>query len=321
MTTSESFLRDYSIESSPAQTHAEPLVYCVIPNWNLKDDLLECLGSLLGQGYDSLQVVVVDNASTDDSVRAIQSLYPHVHLIQNQVNEGYARAVNQGITWALSRSADFVLLLNNDTWVEPGMLRELIHVSMDNPQAGVIAPKVLHYVQPQRIYSVGDRKYPWSPIPLHVAHNRLDNFKYEGILQVDYVSGCGMMIRADVIRDVGALDESFFMYYEDADLCRRIRDAGYMILTVGKAHLRHKAATSARRIPVKIKRIKARNRVVFYCRHRHGPHPYLTVVYLFLTALLTLSRDALRGDWNLITAYLKGLSEGIDIIRHTQRTK
>jgi len=315
MMTSELVWCDYNTDALTVQKQSEPLVYCVIPHWNLKDDLLECLESLTKQNYDPLQIIVVDNASVDDSVIAVKALYPHVHLIQNQDNEGYARAVNQGIVWALEQRADFILVLNNDTWAEPGMLQELVRVAMANRRAGIIAPKVLHYAQPQRIYSVGDRIYPWSPIPLHIAHNRLDSDKYEGTFQVDYVSGCGMLIRADVIRDVGAFDENFFMYYEDADLCRRVRDAGHIILTAGKARLRHKSATSARRIPVKIRQIKARNRVIFYCRYQHGPHPLFTLLYLFLTALLAIFSDAVHGEWKLIAAYCQGLSEGIAIIR------
>lgn len=289
---------------------ANALVVTVIPNWNLKKDLGECLDSLQKVSYSPHQVIVVDNGSTDGSPDFVTVQYPWVHLISLPENRGYAAALNAGIARALEWGAEYVLALNNDTVVEPGALTRLVEVLASDETIGVAAPKLLYYDHPERIYSLGDRTYRWLPVPLSFGRRWRDRSLFTGVLEFDYVTGCAMLIRSRVFREIGLFDTSFFMYYEDADFCRRVRQHGYRIVCVGDAIIYHKAALSANTNKVFLHRIRARNRVRFYRRYRHGPHPWLTYLVLILVALYRSAADILRGRNQLVKAYLEGLWEG-----------
>ncbi len=288
---------------------SDKLVVTVIPNWNLKADLSECLDSLRQVSYSPHRIIVVDNGSTDGAPDYIATRYPWVHLIIFPENRGYAAALNAGILQALEWNASYVLALNNDTVIEAEALSRLVEVMESDERIGIAAPKVLYFHNPKRIFSLGDRIYRWLPMPLGFGYKWPDLPFFSRILEFDYVTGCAMMIRNSVFKNIGLFDISFFMYYEDADFCRRARDYGYRIVCVGDAIVYHKAALSSRKL-VSIYRIRARNRVRFYRRYRHGPHPWLTYLVLGLVAAYRCAVHILSGRVYLVKPYLQGLWEG-----------
>lgn len=286
------------------------LVVTVIPNWNLKADLGECLDSLSRVTYSPHRVVVVDNGSTDGSPDFVTARYPWAHLIVLPQNRGYAAALNAGIVHALALGANYILVLNNDAVVEEEALTRLVDVLAADETIGLAAPKVLYYDHPERIFGLGDRAYRWLPVPLGFGYKWRDRPRFAGIMEFDYVTGCAMLIHAHVFQDVGLFDTGFFMYYEDADFCRRVRERGYRIVCVGDAIVYHKASLSAGKDKAFTRRIRARNRVRFYRRYRHGPHPLLTYLLLGVVALWRSAIDLLRGRGQLVKPYLQGLLEG-----------
>src|SRR6266545_2070827 len=253
--------------------HAQ--VITVIPHWNLKKDLAECLDSLQRIAYPAHQVVVVDNASTDGSVEFLREQYPWVHMIGLPQNGGFAVALMDA-----------------------------------EPSIGVVAPKVLYYDHPELIYRLGDRMYRWLPLPIGFGTKWRDHPRYTGVMEFDYVSGCAMLIRATLFHEIGLFDPTYFMYYEDADFCRRVRAHRYRIVCLGDAVLYHKTSLSAKKDPALICRIRARNRVRFYRRFPHGPHPWLTYLALTLIAIWRLVADVIRGRRDLLKPYLLGLRDG-----------
>ena len=288
-----------------------PCVCIVIPTWNLCDPLLECLHSLTALDYSHYQVVVVDNASTDGTGEAVENVFPDVHIITNDANRGYAGGLNVGIRYALENSADYVLALNNDTIVEPTFLNRLVQVAESDGRVGIVSPKVLDESDRRRIqFSLGERVYGWSPVPLSIGHRKPDGPQYSGRMEFDYVSGCAILIKRRVFEEIGLFDTSFFMYYEDADFCRRARDRGYRILCVGDAIIWHKTTLSGRQDLTASRRVRARSKVKFYRRYRHGPHPVLTYLYLVMSALVTVSSDLVAGRGSLVMPYLRGWWEG-----------
>lgn len=287
-----------------------PLVVTVIPNWNLKEHLGECLDSLQNQTYSPLQVVVVDNGSSDGSPEFIERNYPGVNCIALPENRGYASALNEGIEFALTVNAGHVLALNNDTILEPEAVGLLVMALEDDPKIGIASPKVLYYDRPNRIYRLGDRRYSLLPMPLGFGNKWYDHPRYSGIMDFDYVSGCAMLIRAALFRQIGLFDPSYFMYYEDSDFCRRARDNGHRIVCVCDAIIYHKASLSARKEESFITEIRARNRARFYHRYRHGPHPWLTFAAIGFMAIWRSIGYLFSGQGQLIKPYLRGLFTG-----------
>lgn len=287
-----------------------PLVISIVVNWNLKKDLGECIDSLYKIDYPAHKIIVVDNGSTDDSASFVAMQYPDVALIALPQNLGYAAGLNAGILQALAQGAKYVFALNNDTVVDKHAVSKLVEVLESHREVAIAAPKILFYHNRDKIYSLGDRIYPFLPLPVGFGYGKRDSLRYRGIMEFDYVTGCAMMIRADIFRKVGLFDTCYFMYYEDADFCRRVRNCGYRIVCVGSAIVYHKAAQSSGQNRTLTVRIRARNRMRFYRRYKHGPHPWLTYGALWLVAIWRSIANLFKGNVWWIKPYFQGLREG-----------
>lgn len=290
----------------------DPLVYVVILNWNLKHDTAECVVSVLRSDYERLRVVVVDNASSDDSVPWLRVHFPTVPIIVHDRNAGYAGGNNLGIRYALDNNADYVLVLNNDTVVAPTTVRLLVEALETDSTLGIVAPRIYYYDEPARSCYLGDRCHAWAPVPLRV---RDPGAAVMQVLEVDYVSGCAMMIRRAVLETVGFLDEVYFMYYEDSDFCRRMKAAEYRLACVTTARIWHKIARSSRQVRPIMAYYRGRNRVRFYTQYHHGPHPLLTVAYWIGRSVITIASDLVTGRGGQVRPFLRGLADGVRWVR------
>jgi len=288
----------------------QPLVYVLILNWNLKDDTAECVASVLDSRYTDFRVLVVDNASANGSVEYLRQSFPTIEIIANSTNLGFAAGNNVGIQHALNMEADYVLLLNNDTTVGAAMLSGVVACTRSEASIGIVAPAVLYYQERNRIWRLGERIHRWLPVPVSVGRNQIDTGQFSEPFEVDYVAFCAALIKRKVLETVGLLDERFFFSYEDADFCRRTRDAGYRILCQPQAHVWHKVARSAEKDALNITYQRAKSRAIFYRRHPHGPHPWLTGAYLWASTLAAATVSALRGDIGLAQMALHGLYDG-----------
>jgi GT2 family glycosyltransferase len=210
-------------------------------NWKSADETIECVRSCQQLAYAEREIVVIDNGSDDGSEERLRGELPDLTLIQTGANLGYAGGNNVGFDYALSQGAKYVLVLNNDTRVDPGMLEELIGVFEENSRAGMVSPIVFSGTDGDRIWyagtlwdernmtfkrqgdgeALGDHHCESSPYPTLSA------------------AGCGFLIRADVLRALGGFDEDFFLYWEEMDLSSRVLQAGYQILVAPKARMWH----------------------------------------------------------------------------------
>jgi len=283
-----------------------PLVVVIIPNYNLKEDLGECLDSLQESDYENLRILVVDNASHDNSVQYLYQNYPWVNVLAREVNGGYAAAINDGIRATENLHPEYYFVLNNDTIVLPDAISKLIQIVESDPVIGVAAPKIINHENPEKIFSLGDRIFSYLPLPVRYGLHEHDRPEYDGVMDFDYVFGCAFLIRSETLKTVGYFDISYFMFYEDADFCRRVRDTGYRIVRVGSSIVRHKASKSVSKQRPFMTYLRARNRSRFYRRYKHGPSRILTFIALSFGSIQTITRFVFSGKTALIKHYVKG---------------
>jgi len=285
-------------------------LYVVILNWNLPEETILCVDSVRMSTASDVEIIIVDNGSTDRSVELFRKRFGDtVRIVENPENLGFAAGINVGIRRALIEGAQSVLLLNNDTIVDANMIRHLVAAAAQSPRIGVVGPIIYYYDQPQRVWRFGDREYRWLPVPVRLPASMLSKAR-QMPFRVDYVTACGMLVRRQVFEVVGLFDTCYFMYFEDADFCRRVRQAGYEIWCAPQARMWHKVSLSARKQKPATRYAESWGRAHFYRRHPHGFSRVLTFAYLLVKAVATTLRDALLKEWGLIKPQWMGLLDG-----------
>jgi len=289
---------------------SSPLVYVVTVNWNRADDTLECLASLSNSTYDNLKILVVDNGSTDGSTELISRDFPMIEQIHNTENLGFARGYNTGMKHAMDSGADYIFIINNDATVAPETISNLIQYS--TPNIGIIAPLINYSKYPNMIWSSGGITSSWTLEKHDPLSEQIDTGDWEQVLKRDFVTGCAMLIPRNTLTEVGYFDEKFHMYYEDMDLCLRIRKAGLEILVVPTAKVWHKVARSSGGIDTPNERYwMARSSVRFYRKHAQSLQKPVILFWRTLSALRTSLRLAVKNRKNALQAYWAGLRDGL----------
>lgn len=197
-----------------------PLVHILVLNCNGKNHLEYCLPSLLATEYQNYRIVLVDNGSTDGSVEYTRENFSRVTIVQNDENLGWAGGNNVGIRYALDHGADYIVLQNNDTKVDPRWLSGAVQVCEADPRIGIVGFNMLQeYIQ-------GEDPDEKQFRALSAAWEKLE---YE---PADHVTGAALFARADVFRDVGLIDKAYFAYSEEDDLEKRAVRAGYRMVRI-----------------------------------------------------------------------------------------
>jgi len=236
-------------------------VIAVIVNWNGREETLACLASLAASRRPPEQTIVVDNGSADGSVAAIKGAFPAVDVLALPRNHNFAGGANRGLRRALALGADYVWLLNNDVTVAEDALQQLL-AAAEGANAGIAGPRV-------RTPPADDELGAWWDfergriLPAYAGRQA----EAQGIVDVDYVWGCAMLLRSDLLRRVGLLDERYVAYFEDADLCRRAQVAGYRVVATTEALVWHAGSHSADRRPLWQTWRRAVGRLRFYWTH------------------------------------------------------
>jgi len=230
--------------SSSFSDNDRPLVSVVVVNFEglRRGRLINCLESLFKTEYPHLQIIVVDNASSDGSAGFIKKNYPSVRLIENKVNLGYSAGSNEGIRQS---TGEYLVLLNNDTRVAPGWLDHIVSTLQEDEKVGVAGCKILCYDDPKRIDSAGCY-IDVAGWPLergrYFGKSINDAGQYDDVTKVFYVLGAAIALRKRVLNQIGNLDPKFFMYFEEVDLCWRAILRGYKVIYVPDTVIYHKRA-------------------------------------------------------------------------------
>lgn len=281
-------------------------VAVVILNWNAADDTLRCVHAVTGWPRLRACVYVVDNASQDDSLDRLRAeLPPQVHLIASEKNLGFSGGSNRGMAAALAVGDAPVLLLNNDAAIAEADVQRLIALLRREPSVGVAGPVIYHADPPHAVLSAGNR----DPA-LH--HNTLIAQVPPGapVYDVDYISGSAALIRAEVLRRVGLLDEDYFFHTEVADLCRRARRLGWRCVVDGQARAYHNLGRSEPLRSTLYTYYLVRNRFVYIHKSYRLAGWLLSAVWACYTLLLA-AKLAVQGRAAASRAVRLALADGL----------
>ncbi|ATG90445.1 glycosyltransferase family 2 protein [Methylomonas koyamae] len=224
-------------------THS-PLIAIILLNWNGKTDTSECIASIRNLNYKNYEIIVVDNNSSDDSVRSLFNEYPGLTILQTGKNLGYSGGNNFGINWAIKNNADYILLLNNDTIISNDLLNSFINASSLLPSKSILGAKIYFYDNPDTIWFAGGRWLTQLNNFEHIGYGQKDDGHFSEIVEVDYITGCALFSSTAAFREIGLLDDNFFLTYEETDWCYRAKLAGYRCYVIPEAKLWHKVSAS-----------------------------------------------------------------------------
>jgi len=273
----------------------------IIVNWNVRDLLRRCLESI-SLADEPPQIIVVDNASTDGSIEMLRTEFPHARLIANDENRGFTAANNQGLAQA---QGCYLLLLNPDTEVMEGALATMIGYMDENPEVGALGSQLRFpdgSLQPSR------RRFPtfatalvestvvqeWWPDNRILRRYYLADEPDDAVQPVDWVVGACLLIRREVYEQVGGLDEGFFMYSEELDWCKRIKDAGWEVVYLPTATVIHHEGKSSEQV-VPARHIYFQSSKIRYFRKHHGKLQAGALRwFLLLTYVYQLAREGLK---------------------------
>ncbi len=264
-------------------TTKTPKVFIILVNFNGEEDTVACLESLRNITYKNYEVLAVDNASKNQSefVAELGEKFPEVKVFAQRENTGFAGGNNVGIDYAIKKEADYVLLLNNDTIVAPDFLDKLVGASKNNKKGGLFAPKIYFYDEPKMIWHAVC-KFSWAGGGRPMQYMQIDKgVEKKEVKKTEYVSGCAMLIKKDVLKKVGKLNEYFFMYYEDTDYSLRAKKAGFELLYVPGSHIWHKVSRSTKKEMTKPKVHYYHVRNALLLSKRNAPKPILFGIYLW----------------------------------------
>jgi GT2 family glycosyltransferase len=289
-----------------------PLIVTIILNTNRREDTLAALESLSMSDYSNNQVIVLDNSSTDGSVGAIQEAFPTVSIVSLDRNLGYAGNNNVGIEIALKRGADWIFILNEDTYQASDCISRLVEAGNSQAKVGILGPLVYHASEPSIIQSAGgklDRAWrAW-----HLGQNEPDQGQFSAPHRVDWVSGCAILVRRDVIEQVGSLDARFFYYWEETDLCIRASKGSWKILNIPQAKLWHKGVQRDYRPGPNVTYYSTRNHFLLLAKH-HAPLYAWTVAWG--DTLRTLASWTFKPKWRSMRAHRDAMWQGLwDFLR------
>jgi GT2 family glycosyltransferase len=277
----------------------EPLVTCVIVNWNGWQDTIACLDSLRRIEYSNLLVVVVDNGSTDDSVARLREAHPDVCLIENGRNAGFAGGNNTGIREAMRHDTEYIWLLNNDTVPAPGALREMIDMAQADPMLGAVGSVLFYASAPKKVQAWGGG---W--INLWFGHSTHATEQPRDGRELDFLTAASMLVRRIVFEQVGLMDDRYFLYWEDAELCYRLRRSGWKLGVAPQGTVLHKVNASAKKDKGAVDCYFTTSGIRFLCEY--SSIPFFSAA-LFLS--LRILNRAVRGKADRIREVCRGAGD------------
>jgi GT2 family glycosyltransferase len=221
-----------------------PKAFIIILNWNGLEDTSDCLNSCRAINYPNYRIAVVDNASKGNDADVLMKRFSDVDMLRLDTNLGYAGGNNAGICHALTHGAECVWLLNNDTVVDPDALSALVEEAFSSESIGCLGSKILFFDQPDIIWSAGGFYDLKKCLVGHYGYDQRDDGRYDNPRDVEYMNGCSILLKRDVLEKAGLLRDDYFMFFEDTEYSARLRQLGYRIRYVPASRVWHKVSRS-----------------------------------------------------------------------------
>lgn len=299
---------------------SEHRVAIIIINWNSYEVTKQTIQSLRKSRNQEYTIILIDNASIDGSGEALRNEFLEIHYIASKSNLGFAGGNNLGIQFAIEKNYQYILLLNPDVEVESDFLEPLFKKFESDQTIGAVQPLIYFHHDKERIWNAGGKYYPiLGDLPV-LAYRQKDpgqTFKSKNV-SIDWITGCAFMIKTEVIKKAGYLNEMFFMYYEDADWSLQIKKAGYTLAYVPESIIYHKVGDTQKSKNLNEGTIShfahyyhIRSRILFL--KRNTPIYYIpsVLIYQTLSIFLISCYFLSRGRWNKWQWWNKGIWHGI----------
>ena len=290
----------------------------IIPTYNRKNDLMQCLASVKNLLYYELEIVVVDNASTDGTYENVKKVFPQVKIIRNNKNLGVSGGRNTGLKY-INKNTKFILFLDHDIIVEKDLVNELLKVMNKDEKMGIATPKIYYYEDKSVIWAVGTSINLITGKITMNGENQRDEGQFNQIRDVQ-VAPAVIMVKREVIQKIGGFDEDYFATYEDTDFCFRAKKVGYRIIYVPRARAFHKVPLNwweSKKRLVSRNYYIARNRIIFMKKYSHYFFLFFFFlpVYFFYYSYLSL----LLKQKERIKDFLKGTISGLKFITKIEK--
>lgn len=300
-------------DSPTAHAGPRPRVMALVLNYNGLEVTLKTLESLCALDYSEIDLVVVDNGSTDGSWQAVAERFPTVEQIKVPDNRGISHGMNFGLRHGVRGGYDYVLVLNNDIEVAPDMVGEMVNVAETSPTIGAVGPKAFYYWDRDRLWSAGGLIRFKESVTRERGDGELDQGQYDRDEEVPYVNGCAMLVRRQALIDTGLWDSTFYLGVEDADWCMRMKQQGYTCWYAHRAVLWHMISQSTG-VYKPGRTFHTGRSTALFVRKFAGPLQWLTFCLFTLVALpLAWLRELPKGNAQAAVSKLKGILEGMRV--------
>ena len=303
-------MTDHHVDASSAEA---PGVVALVLNYNGLEVTLKTLESLSAGDYPALDLVVVDNGSTDGSWEAVEEAFPAVTQIKVPENRGISYGMNFGLKHALATNCAYVLILNNDIEVDPRMVTEMVALAETSESIGAVCPKSFYYWDRERLWSTGGILRFKESVTRERGDGETDRGQYDQDCEVDYANGCAMLVRRRAVEDTGLWDPTYYLGVEDADWCMRMKQKGYSCWYAHKAVLWHMISHSTGVYKPGRTFHTGRSTAIFVRKYA-GLWQWLSFL-LFIAIGLPLAwlRELPKGNAGAAVSKAKGIAEGMKV--------
>lgn len=283
----------------------KPSVYIIIVNWNGWCDTLVCLNSIRNLHYSNFRIILVDNASTDGSISKIKAAQIKLEIIESNKNLGFGGGCNLGIRRAFEDRAKYVWLVNSDTMVDPRALSALVEVAESDSRLGGVGSVLYYMNDPDQVQAWGGGQVNlWLGVVRHFYSLPTQERR------LDFLTGASLLLRCSALNTVGIFDDRYFLYWEDTDLCFRLRKAGWKLATAPTSKLLHKESASLGKKSPTVDAYFSASAVLFF--KKHAAIPILPIVFGIGGRFL---KRVIHGDLKRARAVWQGFWSAILIAR------
>ncbi len=281
-------------------------------NWKQYELTKLCILSLLKSEFENFKIILIDNESNPKELKALKKQFKEIITFSNQHNLGFCRANNQAIKYAINNNFELVMLLNNDTEVDKNFIDPLIDKIKKDNSVGAVQPLIMNYNKRDSVWSAGG--YINKFLGYTYTNKSLNNN-----LKLDWITGCCILFKADLIKKVGLIDENFFAYYEDVDWSIRIKDLGYSLELANSSLVYHHGSKSSEdlshegSLSPKVHYLNFKNHVYLLRKHSNKFNFFGVILFQLIKLFFYSLYFILRLRFNKLRIIYQGIIDGFKV--------